>query len=84
MRHVAKQGWNGNLFCFTLHLLPPPGCPPVLWVGYLFIVYVVVLGIRLYMCGRVINDDPRLLPLASEGLALSFLSYCFYWMRSHC
>lgn len=60
--------------------------PTVLWVGYLFLVHVMVLGITSYICGKVINDEPRLLkqgpertlPLASEGLALGFLSYCFY------
>lgn len=65
--------------------LPSTRAPLVLWVGYLFLVYVMVLGITLYICGKVINDEPRLLkqgpertlPLASEGLALGFLSYAF-------
>lgn len=56
----------------------------VSWI--FFLEYVMVLGITQYLCGTVINDEPRLLkqgpertlPLTSEGLPLGFLSYCFY------
>lgn len=80
---MAEQGWNRNLFCFTLHLFPPPRHTPhpppptPSFVGWVFVWYI---------CGQVVSGKPRLLKQGPErtlpkGLALDFCSYDFYWTK---